>query len=249
MMTYSEPEIIFYPQVTSTNTQMKNVIASKHLAEYSVVITADQTSGKGQIGNTWESEKNANLTFSLLLRPTFLKPHLQFYISKIISLGIIDTIQPLTQEKVSIKWPNDIYIGNKKLAGILIENSILGAQLDYCIVGIGINVNQVIFTSDAPNPISLIHLNQEKYDLENILEQTLERIQLRYEQLQKKDLSVINTNYMAHLFRNEGYYCYEDEHGKFDARIDSISELGMLTLIDQANKKRQYAFKEVSFCL
>ncbi len=249
MMTYSEPEILFYPELASTNTELKSLIALKCLAEYSVVITAEQTKGKGQAGNSWESEKNANLTFSLLLRPSFLEPHLQFYISKIVSLAIVDTLQYYTDEKVSIKWPNDIYINDNKVAGILIENSILGAQLDYSIIGIGLNVNQDKFISDAPNPISLKNLSGVYYDLELILEQLIENIQLRYDQLQIHNTDLINKSYLESLYRKKGFYSFKDEQGIFNARIDNVNEFGFITLVDINNQKREYAFKEVSFVI
>ena len=249
MMTYSEPEFLFYPQLESTNTELKHLISVKKLPEYSVVISADQTAGRGQTGNHWESEKNANLTFSLLLRPKLLAPHLQFYISKIVSLGIIDAIKKLTDIEAKIKWPNDIYINDKKVAGILIENSILGPQLDYCIVGIGLNVNQVNFTSDAPNPVSLKNISGTSYNLENTLKVVLEHIHLRYDQLQIHHSELINKNYMNSLYRNKGFFDFRDKQGLFNARIDKINEFGLMTLVDTKGKEREYAFKEVSFIL
>ena len=249
MMTYAEPEIIFYPQLRSTNTTLKDLISAQPLAEHTVVITAEQTSGRGQSGNSWESEKNANLTFSLLLHPTFLAPHLQFYISKTVSLAIIDTIKQFTDEKVSVKWPNDIYINDKKVAGILIENSISGTRLDYCVIGIGLNVNQDEFNSDAPNPVSLKNISGTNYDLELMLERVLENIRVRYELLQNNGNEWINKDYMAVLYRKDGFHRFSDEHGLFEARIAKIDDFGLMTLVDSNNRAREYAFKEVKFIL
>jgi len=247
MMTYSKPELKFYAQLDSTNTELKKLVSQHKLAEHSVVITAEQTAGRGQTGNCWESEKNANLTFSLLLRPTFLAPHLQFYISKIVSLGLINTIHHLTGKQAHIKWPNDIYIGDKKAAGILIENSISGATLDYCVIGIGLNVNQEFFKSDAPNPVSLKNITGEKYNLEQVLEQVLENIEHYYHQLETNRLELINTAYFNSLYRKDGFHTYKDAHGLFKARIEKINEQGLMTLIDTDDQAREYAFKEVSF--
>jgi BirA family biotin operon repressor/biotin-[acetyl-CoA-carboxylase] ligase len=247
MMTYSAPEFLVYPELKSTNTELKKLLSDKKLSEYSVVITHHQTAGRGQVGNAWESELNRNLTFSLLLRPTFLEPHLQFYISKLVSLAIIDTINEVAKVKACIKWPNDIYVGDSKVCGILIENSILGSQLDYCIAGIGLNVNQEVFISDAPNPASLTQLTGNNYKIESLLEQLLENIEQRYHQLEINRLDLINQDYLNSLYRKDGIYSFKDKQGQFDASIEHINEMGLITLLDTEGKKREYAFKEVSF--
>ncbi|MCG8581215.1 MAG: biotin--[acetyl-CoA-carboxylase] ligase [Bacteroidales bacterium] len=247
MMTYSAPEFLVYPELESTNTELKRLLSNNNLSEYSVVITPHQTAGRGQVGNGWESELNKNLTFSLLLRPSFLAPHLQFYISKIISLAITDTIKQLANIEACIKWPNDIYVGDSKVCGILIENSILGAHLDYCIAGIGLNINQDEFKSDAPNPASLKQLTGKDYNIELTLELLLENIQQRYHELEVNRLELINKDYFNALYRKNGIHSFNDEHGEFMAYIDSINEMGLMTLIDTEGSKRQYAFKEVSF--
>ncbi|MCU4155260.1 biotin--[acetyl-CoA-carboxylase] ligase [Carboxylicivirga sp. A043] len=249
MMTYSAPAFLVYPELESTNTELKRLLNEKKLPEYSVVITPHQTAGRGQVGNGWESELNKNLTFSLLLRPTFLEPHLQFYISKIISLAIVDTIKQVAEIEACIKWPNDIYVNDSKICGILIENSILGSQLDYCIAGIGLNVSQEHFTSDAPNPISLKQLTSKDFNLELVLEQLLENIEQRYHQLEINRLDLINNDYFNAIYRKNGYHAFRDEKGEFEACIDTINEMGLLTLVDKSGKQREYAFKEVSFVI
>jgi BirA family biotin operon repressor/biotin-[acetyl-CoA-carboxylase] ligase len=249
MMTYLKPEFIVYPQLGSTNSEMKRLLSKSHLAENTVVITTHQTAGRGQTGNSWESEANQNLTFSLLLRPHFLAPHLQFYISKIISLALVDTIKQTTKLDASIKWPNDIYINDSKVAGILIENSILGHRLDYSIVGIGLNVNQEQFVSDAPNPISIKQASGIHLELEGLLERLLENIEHQYHQLETNRLSLIDRQYINSLYRKDGFHSYRDEQGTFEAAIHNIGEMGLMTLIDTEGKKREYAFKEVSFVI
>ncbi len=249
MMTYSAPDFLVYPELGSTNSELKRLLSENTMAEHSVVITSHQTAGKGQTGNSWESEKNSNLTFSLLLRPGFLAPHLQFYISKAVSLALIDTIQQVAHIDATIKWPNDIYINDQKVAGILIENSIVGSQLDYCIVGIGLNVNQEVFISDAPNPVSLKQLTGKDLNLEALLEQLLDNLHERYHQLETQRSSLINTEYMHALYRRSGMHTYKDKQGKFEARIDTVNEMGLLTLIDHQQQTREYAFKEVKFVM
>jgi BirA family biotin operon repressor/biotin-[acetyl-CoA-carboxylase] ligase len=249
MMAYLSPEFLFYPALASTNTELKSLLSKKELAENTLVLTAHQTAGRGQIGNSWESEANKNLTFSILLRPNFLAPHLQFYISKIVSLALVDTIKQMANVQATIKWPNDIYIKDEKVAGILIENSILGNQLDYCIVGIGLNVNQTLFHSDAPNPVSLKQITSTDYDLERFLEVLLENLEQRYHELEVNRLELINKSYLDSLYRKNGFHLFEDENGQFEASIKQINEMGLMTLLDKSGQKKEYAFKEVSFVI
>lgn len=241
-----EPQIFLFPEMASTNEEMKQMLKREHLDEGTIIITDHQVAGRGQAGNSWESVKGQNLTFSLLLRPIFLEPYKQFYISKIVSLAIIDSIKKLVKQP-SIKWPNDIYIGNKKLAGILIENSIMGAHLDYCIIGIGLNVNQEIFISDAPNPISLKQATGRNFDLAEFRNQLIENIDKRYNELITVKEEEINKAYFDLLYRKNGIHAYKDTNGLFKATIESVNEMGLLTLKDDSGNLREYAFKEVEF--
>ncbi|MCU4173771.1 biotin--[acetyl-CoA-carboxylase] ligase [Carboxylicivirga sp. N1Y90] len=248
MTSYFEPNYIRYDELPSTNTELKKLIDTKDVREGTVVICRNQNDGKGQANNSWESEKGKNLTFSLLLRPNFLEPHKQFYVSKIISLAIIDALSEFICG-ITVKWPNDIYIGDKKIAGILIENSIMGAQLDYCIIGIGLNVNQTVFTSDAPNPVSLKSISLTEFDLDKVLDSILKHIQIRYKQLQSEDLDSINSTYFSLLYRNIGKHLFKDEQETFKASIKGVDEMGLLTLKDTSGQMREYAFKEVQFII
>jgi len=148
------PHIISFDSLPSTNNELKNRLKTNDLSEFTTILTSYQTNGRGQQSNVWESADGLNLTFSVLLKPVFLEPALQFYLSKIVALALTDVLMKYVDE-LSIKWPNDIYVGEKKIAGILIENSLMGSCIDTCVVGIGLNVNQLSFQSSAPNPISL----------------------------------------------------------------------------------------------
>jgi len=242
------PEIIVLDNTPSTNTALKNKLNLQKLPEFSMVITEHQTAGRGQLGNFWESEKSANLTFSLLLRPTFLEPHLQFYISKIISLAIVDTLHD-HQIEAAIKWPNDIYINDNKAAGILIESSLTGSHMDSTVVGIGLNVNQREFTSDAPNPISLKQVTGATIDLEMLLKQLIEAIITRYHQLAEGQLAEIDELYFQKLYRHSGVHSFRDQNGYFMATIQTVQPDGILSLLDAEAQIRQYAFKEVEFII
>ena len=128
------------------------------LPHATVVSTYNQTAGRGQRGNSWESEPHKNLTFSVLLKPQHIIAREQFYISEIVSVAIVNTLRKyIIDQPIAIKWPNDIYVNDDKICGILIENTLSGYSISQSIAGIGININQQTFLSNAPNPISLIH--------------------------------------------------------------------------------------------
>ena len=156
--------LIHLEETDSTNKYL-NELCNKQCVEELTTITADfQTSGRGQRGNSWESEAGQNLMFSFVLYPTFLKARRQFLLSQIISLAIKEELERYVSN-ISIKWPNDIYWKDKKICGMLIENDLTGVHISRSITGIGINVNQETFCSDAPNPVSLKQINGQSYDL------------------------------------------------------------------------------------
>lgn len=165
--------------IDSTSAELRRRMSAEELP-HGYCISADfQTAGHGQATNHWESEDGKNLLFSLLLRPSVIPASEQFVITEIVTLAIINALQDYIRQRITIKWPNDIYVGDKKLCGILIENALCGPVIDTCIVGIGININQELFTSDAPNPISLKQLNGRDNDKEEIFEEIYQNI-LRY---------------------------------------------------------------------
>lgn len=244
----SEPQYFYFNQLPSTNSKLKELVQEKDLPEFSIVLTPDQTAGRGQIGNAWESQKDMNLTFSLLLRPVFLEPQNQFYISKIISLAIIDTLKPIISE-TCIKWPNDIYINDQKLAGILIENSLMGASINYSIAGIGLNVNQEHFISEAKNPVSIKNITGEQHNLKKLLQTFIRNLQEWYYRLQNEQISQIDQTYINHLYRSKGYHSFIDQSGQFKAKFKGILPTGNLILEDEQAALRTYAFKEVEFVI
>jgi BirA family biotin operon repressor/biotin-[acetyl-CoA-carboxylase] ligase len=145
---------IFRENLSSSNSYAAKLLKNDKVQEGTIIYTNYQTEGRGQKGNTWESEDGKNLLISLILYPSMIKPSDQFIISKIISLGIGDFLRQHT-DNVSVNWPNDIYVNNDKIAGILIEISIIRDEIENVIAGIGLNLNQKIFKSDSPNPVSL----------------------------------------------------------------------------------------------
>ena len=176
-----EWQIIKLEETTSTNTYLDNLDVEREQPEGCVVTTYSQIAGRGQRGNSWEAEPGKNLTFSYLLRPDQIAPQEQFVISQAVSMAVVDVLSRYA-DGFSVKWPNDIYYRNSKIAGILIEHNLSGMSIARTIVGIGLNINQMQFLSDAPNPISLCQITGVEYDLDKFLYEVLEATTIRYAQ-------------------------------------------------------------------
>ena len=204
------------------------------------VVWADyQTAGRGQGTNTWESERGKNLTFSILLHPVDLPANRQFLLSMQVSLAICEALGEHIGD-LSIKWPNDIYWRNAKIAGILIENSLQGSVIRDSIVGVGLNVNQRQFQSDAPNPISLWQICEHETDREQLLKDILTALDRLLGQ-------EVREQYLAMLYRRKGFHPYVDKDGVFMAELEDVEDDGHLLLCDDSGGRRRYAFKEVTF--
>ncbi len=245
---FSQNKLIILDSVDSTNVYAFSLMKNNCVEEGTIIITKQQKSGKGLGENHWESEPHKNLTFSIILKPEFLTVNDQFILNKAISLGIFDYVRSVVQPaKVSIKWPNDIYVDEHKIAGILIETVIQGDQLVHAIVGIGLNVNQTVFHSDAPNPISLLMIMNKEFDLDLCFFDLLECIEFRYLQLKQNRNEDINQNYINQLFlyRQPAKYCTKDE--VFVATIIGVSEEGMLILEKENGDIKKFGFKEIEY--
>ena len=235
-------------ETDSTNNYAATELLTKRPPEGAVFIADRQIDGRGQAQNKWESEPEKNLTFSILLYPEFLEISRQFELSKAISLGVSDYLSELTQN-VSIKWPNDIYAGDRKIAGILIENSIRGNMISTCIVGIGLNINQQVFRSEAPNPVSLSQVTGKVYDLNESLLLLCAKIDNRYLQLCSRDFRTIDEDYSNRLYRHGSWSSYADENGDFEGKILGVDQPGRLRIETKSGKINLYQFKEVEFRL
>ena len=179
----SEMRIIHLDTVGSTSSYLASLGAEA--AHGTVVMAREQTAGRGQRGNSWEAEPGMNITLSLMLHPKGLPPARQFVISRAVSLAIVGMLDKYVDD-VTIKWPNDIYIGDRKICGILIENTITGSTINRCIVGIGLNVNQTEFRSDAPNPVSLCQLmHGTVFDIDSLAEDMVSAILRRVDEAVK----------------------------------------------------------------
>ena len=233
-----EWQIIHIAETDSTNSWLKrNPETPGHTA-----VWADyQTEGHGQATNRWESESGRNLTFSMLLKPAGIAASRQFHLSEAISMAICLAVGQHIG-KLSIKWPNDIYWQNAKLGGILIENTLQGGNIRESIIGVGLNVNQRTFRSNAPNPVSMWQICEHDTDRQQLLTDILGN----FDSLLGRDL---HGQYMDMLFRNRGYHPFADADGAFMARIAGVADDGHLLLSDDAGRERKYAFKEVQFVI
>lgn len=244
----SKDKIIKLANTNSTNEFATDLLKNNDVAEGTVIWAISQTKGKGQKGNRWESEDGKNLTFSIILHPAKLDPSRQFLLNKAISLGVIDFLKTKVDETlVKIKWPNDIYVGKCKIAGILIENEILGTNLQSSIIGIGLNVNQLIFSKNLPNPTSLRLIMETELDTEKVLIELLNKIEERIIKLYNNDILYINNDYLNNLLYYNDYKNYLWKDIEIEAMIVDISEYGQLILKTIDNKIIKCDLKEIVF--
>ena len=240
------PHYIKVSQTASTNTYLSRLAAT--LPGGTVIYTPSQTAGRGQKGNSWESEDGKNLTFSHLLKRPPVKARDQFYLSEAASLAVVEALQALAGDGFTVKWPNDVYWQDKKICGMLLENSLDGSDIAHCIAGIGINVNQQRFLSDAPNPVSLINITGQEHDLEALLKRVCSRIEELVNALgDEQARQQLHQQYMRVLYRNDGHmHPYEDATGhRFMASVAAIAPDGTLTLRHEDGSTSDYLFKEV----
>ena len=252
---------MYLSECDSTNTRLKQLLATGQAPDY--IYAGYQTAGRGQTGNGWESERGKNLTCSILVESQKSKVESLFDLNVAVSVAVHRAVTGyglrVTGDEVTIKWPNDIYWKDKKLAGILIENAIVGNEVRYAIAGIGLNVNQTEFRSDAPNPISLRQITGREQDIDELMKRL-------YDEVQKATEEDVWDYYRAHLYRREGYWPYVEREvsteptmnansqepiakSLFRARIEDVLPTGELVLRDEEGKERIYHFKQVRYVI
>ena len=231
-------KVVHINETDSTNHWLK-----AHGEGTMVVVTDYQTAGKGCGSNSWESERGRNLTFSMLIHPEGLAAKKQFWITEVVSVALCNTLERYINKKMDIKWPNDIYVGDQKICGILIENRLQGATIKDSIIGIGLNVNQRVFLSGAPNPVSLYQLTGQETDRDALLHQFL----TAFERVAANP--VVGQAYRERLYRKGIPASYEDMSGRFKATLTDVQRDGRLVLQDETGQRRTYVFKEVQFIL
>ncbi len=243
----NERRIIRLEETDSTNRYLKQLVREERPEEGSLVIADYQTEGRGQMGNSWYSGRGDNLLFSLLIYPRQLPANESFILSRVTSLALKNLLDSFTDD-IRIKWPNDIYWKDKKIAGILIENDIQGKEIDNTVIGIGLNVNQQIFPVDLANPVSMRQITGIQHNREHLLELFMREFFLLYRDLQEGLKMDIEDEYMLDLYRVNDYYWFEDSKGRFKAKIETVLSSGHLVLRTlDSDEERRYTFKEVSF--
>src|SRR5688572_21618318 len=218
--------LVFMPECHSTNDEVSRLIQNSNALEGTVVIAGNQTSGRGQRGNTWFSEPGKNLTFSILIKPSFLTVKNQFYLNMAFSLGLFDYLTKALGTGVKVKWPNDIYVNGKKICGILIENHIQAQHIQHSIVGIGLNVNQRQHL--VPTATSMNLENWKDYNLEEVLPKLLESLEIRFLQLRSQDFKKLNDDYLTSLYWRGEQHIFKSKDNTFEGTILGIDETGKL---------------------
>lgn len=243
--TFIGQNIIHLPTCQSTNTFAMELSDAE--VEGTVIITSHQSAGKGQRGSSWESEANKNLTFSIILKPVFLPVAQQFNLSMTVSIALFEFLKKYLPENLKIKWINDIYFKDKKIAGILIENVIRKDFIEKSIIGIGININQ--FQFNLPHASSLALITSKVYDLEILLAEFLEIFEKQYLALQNNQSNFIKSYYIANLYRLGEETVFSDKEDVFfKGTIIGIDESGYL-LVKTSNEVKKFALKEISFVI
>ena len=250
---------MYIKQTHSTSTLLREQY-SDALPHLYTIRTDFQTAGRGQAGNSWESEEGKNLLFSTLLRYEGILATKQWRLSMLVAVALWETLAKyLPQEQLTIKWPNDIYFGDKKIVGILIENSLSGQYVGYSIVGIGVNVNQTQWLSNAPNPISMKEITGKEYDVETLMNEWISSMK-SWELCTTDD---IRAAYMQHLYRSKGWHEYVEREvnitptaialkgieDAFFAEIVNVTEQGELVLRLQNREEKTYHFKQIRFVI
>jgi len=239
-------QIIRLQRADSTNNYANTQLKANELNEGTVFLAYEQSTGRGQMNTQWESEPGKNLTFSIVVFPEFLDIRRQFMLSKAAALGIYRALSKYV-DQLQIKWPNDIYAGDKKLGGILIENSIMYSSIKSSVIGVGINVNQTVFLSNAPNPVSLKSLTTKQSDCELVLSEILSGIDFYYALLKDGQEEVIDQEFISVLYRRNEKHWFKAEHEICEGEIIGVNEIGQLLIRKQDGGILDFHFKEVEF--
>jgi len=237
--------LIFMPECHSTNDEASRLLDSNtQVMEGTVVITNAQTSGRGQRGSTWVSEPGKNLTFSLLIKPTFLAVLDQFYLNMTFSLGLADYLNNALTSDIRIKWPNDIIVNDKKVCGILIENHVQGQNIQHSIVGIGLNVNQTNFS--VPHATSMKLQKDHEFALENVLPELLSFLETRYLQLRSGNLEELINDYLTIFYWKGERHMFKKADEIFEGEITGIDPFGKLK-INVDGTTEYFEVKQIQF--
>lgn len=236
--------ITFLRTVDSTNNYANSLLTDILNIRECVISASHQTNGRGQKGNSWISQENQNLTFSVVLNTSFLKAENQFALSQAISLGIVDFLNKHTIV-AKVKWPNDILVKNSKIAGILIENGIMGEFLSHSIVGIGLNINQCQFDELNYTATSMKLILEKDLECNLLLEELLNCLNNRIDGLKSKRLQAIHHEYICHVFNFNQWARFSVGKEIIEAKIIDITSQGELVILSADGKTKKYLFQEI----
>lgn len=242
--TFIGKKLFHLPHCTSTSSYLIDLIKRNSVSEGAIVITDNQTNGRGQHGSKWESEPEQNLTFSILLNPIFLPIQEQFNLSMTISIAIATALRPFLPCPIKLKWPNDIYANNKKLGGVLIENQVQYDTYKVAVVGIGINVNQYHFTNSKA--VSILNFRGIQHNLNSIFQRIIIAIENEYLNLKNGKKSQIKLQYLKSLYKLNTVSRFKTQSGDFFGKIVNVDEDGKLSVEIEGIIKK-FLFKEISF--
>ncbi|MBX2930299.1 MAG: biotin--[acetyl-CoA-carboxylase] ligase [Saprospiraceae bacterium] len=239
--------LLDFSSLPSTNQYAQEWLAAERPDEGAVVSARAQTQGKGQGTTAWESEPGRNIALSVILYPYFLPAVSHFLLSQTIALGARDFVASYVPGQVTIKWPNDIYINNRKVAGILIQNTLNGSRFQTCIAGIGINVNQTEFPAHLPNPVSFAASTGSTFELAELRESLFLCLEEWYLKLKAGETEQIRQTYLNNLYRFRTDARFRRADGSiFEGRITGVTDQGRL-LIRHSDGEEHFDLKEVSF--
>lgn len=237
--------IHYFEQLTSSNDEA----TLPHYREGDIIWAERQTAGRGQRGHTWQSNEGENLTFTALLEPTFLPPSEQFSLLQVVALAMVDMLSEYGIE-AKIKWTNDIYVGDRKLVGILMEHKLQGVAIGRTIAGIGINVNQTEFDPELPNPTSMRLIAEREFDRKEVLECIARHLKSRYEMLRQGEIKQLHLDYHQRLYRLGEEHTYALPDGThFRGVIEGVEPQGALKISTPKGEAYKFLFKEVEFVL
>jgi len=243
-------KIIKIASTESTNSYAEKLLSQRKIDTPVCIVAIDQTSGKGLEQNNWESEPGKNLTISIVCFPEFLPATKQFTLNKTVALAVFDTLKLLLpNERIHIKWPNDIYINNKKAAGILIQTSVQGQRMNWAIIGIGININQKTFPKNIPNPASVIQYKNTESDLDKVLDNFIKAFNKCFSQLEAGKIDWIDKQYLENLYLINSRSKYIFNGKKNWATIVGVNQYGWLKLSVSDGKIIECDMKQVQFII
>jgi len=239
--------IVKLQATNSTNTYLKEWAKKCVLKNATVVIATIQNNGRGQQGETWQSEAGKNLTFSLLYRFKKLALNEQFYLNCAISLALYDSLVPFVKDKLSIKWPNDIMSDHQKIGGILIENTVKSGLITQSVIGIGLNVNQLQFSDNLPNASSLKLVCNQDFNLEVMLQNILKALVDKFEHIESKDFIYLRASYLKRLYKKGIFSNYSDGNQIFKGKICDVNLDGSLLLELENGELKSFINKSISY--